>query len=142
MNGANGLAARADEFSDLLRIDHDGDDAGSVDGDVGSRRRENSFHLLDDLQTALASKREDFSDLFEPQPARLEIELNSGDAIACAGHFEIHLAEKILLADDVKHVRHLAIGTGEAPDRNARGRGLDWHAGIHHRQAATAHASH
>jgi hypothetical protein len=117
LQAADGLAAGADELADLVGVDLDGDEARGVRRDLGARRGDHLLHLLDDLEPALAGLLEDLLDLVEVQAAGLEVELDAGDALAGAGDLEVHVAEEVLLADDVGDEQLvLAVLVGEAAD--------------------------
>ena len=57
------------------------------------------------------------------EAAGLEVELDAGDPVAGAGDLEVHVAEEVLLADDVgDEDLVLVVVVGEAADGDARDR--------------------
>ena len=63
----------------------------------------------------------------------LGVELQGGDELGGAGDLEVHVAERVLGAEDVGEGRVLALGEHEAHG-DAGDRRLEGHAGVHHRQ--------
>ena len=71
----------------------------------------------------------------------LGVELQRGDELGRAGDLEVHVAERVLGAEDVGEGRVLALGVDEAHG-DAGDRRLDRHAGVHQRQRRAAHRRH
>ena len=71
----------------------------------------------------------------------LDVHLQRGDAVARAGHLEVHVAEVIFVTEDVGEHLELAAFLHEAHG-HAGDRRLDRHAGIHQREAGAADAGH
>ena len=71
----------------------------------------------------------------------LGVELQRGDEVARAGDLEVHVAERVLGAEDVGEGRVLALGVDEA-HRDAGDRRLERHAAVEHRERGTAHRRH
>ena len=143
LQAADHLAAGADELADLLRVDVDGDEARGVHADAGTRRGKHALHDVDDLQPSLAGLLEGALDLCDREPAGLQVQLDAGDAVTRAGNLKVHIAEEILLADDVgDEDLVLVVLVGESPDGDPRDRGLDGHARVHQCKAAAADRGH
>ena len=66
----------------------------------------------------------------------LRVELQRGDEVARAGDLEVHVAERVLGAEDVGERRVLALGVDEA-HRDAGDRCLDRHARVHAARASS-----
>ena len=66
-------------------------------------------------------------------PAIFDIHLQRGDAALGAGDFEVHVAEMILVAEDVGEDGEALVLENE-PHGDAGGRPLERHAGVHQRE--------
>ena len=139
---ADCFSAWTNELADLLWINLDLGDAWSELRHLSAWLGDDGFDLVDELQTTFTRLREDDGDFLKAKSACLQIQLNSRDSITSSADLEIHFAKEILFANDVGDVRHLSIFGGEATHADARARGLDRHARIHHCKATTAHACH
>ena len=73
LNGADGLAARADQQADLFRIDLHRQQARGVFGDIGARLHQGLEHDAHDFQPRLASLHERGADDFLRDSVDLEI---------------------------------------------------------------------
>ncbi len=73
--------------------------------------------------------------------AGLVVHLNCGHAFFGAGHFEVHVAEMILVAKDVGEDADLVAFLDQA-HRDSRDCGLGRHAGVHQGEAAAAYGRH
>ena len=98
-------------------------------------------HFAEDVQAAVLGLAErDLHDLFG-DAVDLDVHLQRGDAVGGAGHLEVHVAEMILVAEDVgEHREALAFldqAHGDAGDRLGQR-----HAGIHQRQRGAADRRH
>ena len=71
----------------------------------------------------------------------LDVHLQRGDAFGGAGHLEVHVAEVVLVAEDVGEHGEAVVLFDQA-HRDAGDRSLDRHARVHQRQARAAHARH
>ena len=74
-------------------------------------------------------------------PLDLDVHLQRGDAVGGSGHLEIHVAQVILVAQDVGEDLVLVPFEHEA-HRDAGDRRLDRHACVHQREARAADARH
>src|SRR4051812_46131450 len=100
-NAADRLAARPDEQADLLGIDLDRLDAGSVLAEVLAGRREGAEHDLEDFHAGLAALVNGGLGDLERETVDLQVELEAGDALGGAGDLEVHVTEMILFTENV-----------------------------------------
>ena len=97
-------------------------------------------HLAEDVHAAvLGLGQGDLHDLLG-DAGDLDVHLQRGDAALGAGDLEVHVAEMILVAEDVGENGKALVLEDEAHG-DARGRPLQRHAGIHQRQRRAAHRS-
>ena len=101
LDGPYRLAPRTDQQSDLLRVDMRGQESRRPRRDVGPWTRDGREHLTEDLNPGLARLAERFADDLLADAGNLQIKLDPGHAVLSAGHLEIHVAEMVLIADDV-----------------------------------------
>ena len=138
---ADHLAAGADHFADLVGRDVEHLDARRVLAELGARLRQRLRHLAEDVHAAvLRLGQRDLHDLFG-DAGDLDVHLQRGDAALGAGHLEVHVAEMILVAEDVGEHREALVLEDEA-HRDAGGRPLERHARIHQRERGAAHRRH
>src|SRR5208283_4634147 len=98
---ADRLAAGADEKADLFRVDLDRLDAGGILREARTRGGKRGEHLLQDLHAGVVSLVDrDLGD-FKGKAVDFQVELEAGDPLGCAGQFEVHVAEVVLLAENV-----------------------------------------
>src|SRR6056297_317866 len=138
---ADHLAARPDDFTDLVGGDLHGLDARRVDAEISGPRKR-LVHLAQDMhapgfrlfQRLLHDLGRDARDL--------DIHLQRGDALCGAGHLEIHVAKVIFVTEDIRQDRELAVFF-EHKAHGYTGNGcLERHARIHHRQRPATDRSH
>ncbi len=100
-DGTDGGATLTDDVADLVRIDLEGDDARRMFGHLLARRSDRLVHLAQDIQPpALGLIQGDLHDL-AGDAVDLDVHLQRVDASVCAGHLEVHVAEMILVTQDV-----------------------------------------
>src|SRR3989344_1076771 len=138
---ADGRAALADHVADALRVDLDGDDARGVLGEFGARRGNHPIHLAQDMQPAFLRLLERDIHDFLVDTFDLDVHLQGGHAAGGAGYLEVHVAEMILVTDDVGEHGEALLFLDEA-HRHTRDRGLDGNAGVHQRQRRAANGGH
>ncbi|OQA06589.1 MAG: hypothetical protein BWY66_01788 [bacterium ADurb.Bin374] len=138
---ADGLSAGSDQVADLVRIDVDRLDAGGVDRQRGAGLRDRLHHLLENVHAAQLRLRERGLHDLEGDAVDLDVHLQGGDARGGAGDLEVHIAEVILVAEDVGQDFEVVAFLDQAHG-DARHRGLDRNAGIHHREGARADRRH
>src|SRR5207247_2049950 len=95
------LAARADEGTDLLRVNLHGDDARGVLAQFFAGLSDGFGHFAQDKQTGHASLFPCFGHDVVRQSAQFEIQLKAGDAASGAGDLAVHVTERVFPADDV-----------------------------------------
>src|SRR5262249_4994534 len=141
LDAADHDAALADDVADLVRVDLHLDDARREGGELGARALDRLLHDLEDLQARLARLVERHLHDALVDRLDLQVHLQRGDALVGAGDLEVHVAEVVLVAEDVgehgEAVAFLDEAHGDAGDVR-----LDGHPGIHEGEAATAHRSH
>jgi hypothetical protein len=129
---ADHLAAGADHVADLRLVDRHRLDARRVRRQLGTRRRQRLRHFAEDVRAAfLGLLQRDLHDLIG-DAGDLDVHLHRGDAGLGAGHLEVHVAEVILVAEDVGQDREILAFEDQA-HRDARHRALERHARVHHR---------
>ena len=99
-------------------------------------------HLAEDLEAGLAGLVERRPDDLGADAVDLQVELDAGDAVLRAGDLEVHVAEVVLVADDVGEQDPLRVGFLDQADRDAGDRIADRHAGGHQAQRRAADAGH
>ena len=135
------LAGRADDEADLLLRDRHRFEARRVRAELRARLTQDLEHLAQHVQTALARLLEGLAQDLPRQAVALDVHLQGRDAAAGADDLEVHVAARVLAAEDVGQDRILAAFHDEA-HRDARHGLLDRHAGIHHRQRRGARGRH
>ena len=134
-------AALADHFADLLRIDLHRNDGRRPFGHVLARLGQHFVHLVQYVQAAVARLIQRHLHDLAGDARDLDVHLQRRDAVLGSGHLEIHVAEVILVAQDVgQHFETRAFL--DQAHRNAGHRRFDRHAGIHQRKAGAAHRGH
>ena len=118
---ADDLAARADDFADLVDGDLHGLDARGVGGELAAARGQRLAHLVEDVQPAVLGLRQRLLHDLGRDAGDLDVHLQRGDAVRGAGDLEVHVAEVVLVAEDVgQHGELLALedqAHGDARDR-------------------------
>src|SRR5262249_53972795 len=107
---ADHLAARTDDVADLVGIDLDRGDPRGVLADFLPRLGDDGVHLVEDEQPTFAGLRQGLLQDLLGQPGNLDVHLNGGHAGARAGHFEVHVAQRVFDALDVGEDGVLALG--------------------------------
>ena len=135
------MPPRADHFADLVDGNLEGLDPRSVLAEFGAGGVDGLRHLAEDMQAAvLGLGQRDLHDLFG-DAGDLDVHLQRGDAAFGAGHLEVHVAEMILVAEDVGE-DGVALVFQDQAHGDARRRPLQRHSGVHQRQRRTAHRRH
>ena len=96
---------------------------------------------LQDVHAAFARLRQRDRHDFLGDALDLDVHLQRGDAAVGAGHLEVHVAQVILVAEDVGQHREAVAFLDEA-HRDAGDVRLGRHAGVHQREAAAADRGH
>ena len=98
---ADGDTTFADDIANLVRVDFERNDAWRMLGHLCTRRVDRLVHLFEDMQPAvLCLFQRDLHDL-AGDAIDLDIHLQRVDTVHRAGHLEIHVAEVILVAQDI-----------------------------------------
>ena len=106
-----------------------------------ARLADDLVHLPEDVQPALAGLlQRDLHDLGR-DALDLDVHLQRSHAVLRPGNLEVHVAEVILIAQDVGE-HFVAVALEHEAHRDARHRRLDRHARVHQRQRAAADAGH
>ena len=138
---ADHLAARADDFTDLRLVDLQRLDAWGMRRKLGARMVKRLGHFAKDMRTAFVRLRERLLHDRFGDARDLDVHLQRGDAFARARNLEVHVAEVILVAKNVRNHRKILAFKDQA-HRDSRNRALERHAGIHHRQRTAADGCH
>src|SRR4029077_18648790 len=102
---ADHLAAGADHFADLVGGDLEGLDARRVFAELGARGGQGFRHFTQDVDAPFLGLAErDLHDLLG-NAGDLDVHLQRGDADIGAGDLEVHVAEMILVTEDVRQHR-------------------------------------
>ncbi len=138
------LSARADHSADQLLGDGHGDDAGHIGLVVLAGGGDGLLDDVEDMEAAVACLVEGALKHFIRQSVDLDVHLGGGDTVAGAGHLEVHVAEVILVAEDIGE--HCIFGVGAGVGDKTHGdtchRLLHLHAGVEERQGACTHGGH
>ena len=99
--------------------------------------------MFEDVHAAVASLHEGFFEDFVAEAVALDVHLCGGDAVACAGHLEVHVAEVVFVAEDVAEDGVLgAFGVGDEAHGDAADGFLHLHAGVEEGECAGAYGGH
>src|SRR6202035_2552915 len=102
---ADHLAAGADHFADLVRRNLEGFDAWRVFAELGTRSGQRLRHFAEDMDAPFPGLAErDLHDLLS-YAGDLDVHLQRGDAVVGAGDLEVHVAEMILVTENVRQYR-------------------------------------
>ncbi|CUT16300.1 hypothetical protein BF49_7380 [Bradyrhizobium sp.] len=135
------LAAGADHFADLVGGNLEGLDARCVFAELGAGVGERLRHLAEDVDTPILGLAErDLHDLLG-DALDLDVHLERGDALLGTGDLEVHVAEMVLVTENVRENREALVFEDQA-HRDARGRPLQRHAGVHQRERGAADRCH
>lgn len=94
-------AHRPDDGADLVAVDAHKRDDRSVRRQRAPRRRRAALHLLQDARAPLAGLRERGGEDVQRDALDFDVHLERGHAAAAAGDFKVHVAERVLAAEDV-----------------------------------------
>ena len=121
----------------ILKRDH----ARRVLRQLGARVRQRFLHEVQDMHAAFARLRQRDRHDFLGDALDLDVHLQRGDAAIGAGDLEVHVAQVILVAEDVGEHGE-AVAFLDQAHRDAGDVRLGRHAGIHQRKAAAADRCH
>src|SRR4051812_7317498 len=141
LQGADRLAALADEQADLLRIDLDRADPRGVLGELLARGLDRLVHLAEDELATLLGLGQGVAHDLERDARDLDVHLQGGDALRRARDLEVHVAEVILNARDVGEDR-VVVALLDQAHGDAGDRPRERHAGVHQAQRGAADRRH
>src|SRR5206468_11425153 len=141
LDAPDGLALGADQVADLVRPDLDRDDARRVLGQLRARLRDRLIHDVEDVQPRLLRLLERLGDDLEVEAHDLDVHLDRRDALARARDLEVHVAQGVFGAQDVREHRH-PVRFLDEPHRDAGARGGHRYPGVEQRERAAAHRGH
>ena len=140
----DGLATLSDDGSDEFLVDLEGLDSRNERLVVLTRFVKALHHLAHDVHSALMSLLESLCKNLVGKTVNLDVHLCGGDAVLGAGYLEVHVAEVILVAenvgkDGVAAIRVLLIG--DKSHSHTGNRLADLNTGVHKSETATADRS-
>ena len=97
----DGLAAGADDEADLVGLDLDRGDARRVLAEVRADGGQGLQHLAEDVEAALARLLERLVEDRAGEAGDLDVHLDGRHAARGAADLEVHVAEVVLVAEDV-----------------------------------------
>src|SRR5947207_3968096 len=140
-DAADHLAPRADQVAHAVRLDVDGDDARRVHGELAARTRERLVHDAEDVEPRPPRVLERLLHDGARHAGDLDVHLHRGDARLRARDLEVHVAEVVLVTEDVGEDAYL-VALPDEPHGHAGDRRLDGHATVHERERAAAYGGH
>ena len=138
---ADHRAARADHLADLVHGDLDGLDARGVLAELGARACDGLRHLAQDVHAPGIGLVEGHAHDLLGDAGDLDVHLQRGDALLGARHLEVHVAQMVLVAQDVGEHGE-AVALLDEPHGDAGNRTLERDAGIHQGERGAAHRGH
>ena len=138
---ADDLAARTDDFTDLVDRDVHHFDARCEFAELRTAFGDGLGHFAEDvLAAALCLAECDLHDLFG-DTGDLDVHLQRGDAVGSTGNLEVHVAEVIFVTEDVGENRE-ALAFQDQAHGDTGNRLCQRNAGIHQRQRGAADGCH
>ena len=137
----DGFATRADNRTNLLRVDFDGEDRRSELGEVTTWGIKGCGDLAEDLQASLASLLEGLHHNFARNTLDLGIHLNGGNAFCGTGNLKVHVSGEVFHSLNISKNGKL-ITEGHKAHGDTGNRCLDLNTSIHQREGGTADAGH
>src|SRR5690606_22216305 len=114
LHAADRASGRADDDADLVHRDRERHEARRVLADALARPTDHVQHLAQDVQATLPRLLERLLERRARQALALDVHLQRGDALAGAGHLEVHVAAVVLGAEDVRDDRDVLAFDDEA----------------------------
>ena len=137
----NDRATLADDVADLLLIYLQGDDRRRPVGHLFARGAQYLVHFAQNVQTPMTRLIERNAHDLRGHTLDLDIHLQGRDAVLRAGHLEVHIAQVILVTEDVR--QHLEAPAFEhEAHRNPCNRSQERNSRIHERKACSANTRH
>jgi len=106
-----------------------------------TRSRNCLIHLIQDIETTGFGLLQRNFHYFTGNTVDLDVHLQRVDTVGSTCHFEIHVAQMILITEDIGQNGEI-VTLLDQTHGNTGHRRLDRHAGIHQRQAGTTYRSH
>ena len=141
LDGVDHLALRANDLTDLLHRDLERIDLRRVLPDVVTWAGDRLGHYRQDRQTGFLRLVQGVGQDLGGNAVDLGIQLERRHVLSRAGHLEVHVAEGVLRTENVGEGDVFAVLVDEAHGDTGH-RGLDRHAGIHHREAGRTDRAH
>ena len=135
------LSALADNGTDELSRDSDLDDTRSVRLEFRTRSVESLHHLAHNVLAGLVSLCKSLGHNLFREAIALDIHLGCSDTVLGSRYLEVHIAEMILIAENIGKDCIFAVLLDES-HRNTCNRLLDLDTGVHKCQTAGANACH
>src|SRR4051812_12833187 len=139
--GANRLAALADDHADLVGVDLDRGDPRRVLRQLLGGLGDDLGHLAQDERASLLGLVERVAQDVESDARDLDVHLERGDAVLRAGDLEVHVTEMVLDARDVGE-HDVVVALLDQAHCDTGHRALDRHARLHQREARATHRRH
>ena len=109
--------------------------------DIATRRVDRLFHYAQDMQTRTFSLvQRNLHDLFG-DTFNFDIHLQCRDTVAGTCNFEVHIAQVIFVAQNVRQY-NVVVAFFHQTHCDTRNGSFDWHTCVHQRQRRAAHGSH
>jgi hypothetical protein len=109
----------ADDLADLLGVDLDRGDARREVAHVRAGLGHDRGHLVEDLEAGRQGLLETVADDRLVDALDLDVHLQGGDAVPRAGHLEVHVTDRVLLAEDVGQDHEPAVRLADQAHRRA-----------------------
>ena len=138
---ADHLPAGADDVPDLVRPDLHREDPRGVDRQVRPGLGDGLRHLPQDVDAALPRLLQGPGENVPAKPGDLRVDLDRRHAARRPGHLEIHVAQMVLDAQDVREDDDVVPLFDQAHGDSRHG-GLDRHAGVHQGERPAADGGH
>ena len=135
------FAARPDDVANLIGIDLHGNDARRIRRQLLPRFADDLEHLAHDVDAAFVSLLQSLGQDFAAEAFDLNIHLDSRNALHRTGDLEVHIAESVFHALNIRQNREVVALRNQAHSHAGYG-SFDGNAGIHERQGTAAYAAH
>src|SRR5229473_209754 len=135
------LAAGADNVANLVGLDMKRDDSRRIGRDFLARRIDSLLHHAEHEQPRVARLMQRLAHHVARHAADLVVHLDRGDAVGRARDLEVHVAEMVLVAEDVGEDTYL-IALLDETHRDSSDRRLDRHPRVHQGETPAAHRRH
>src|SRR5690554_4487359 len=140
-DGTDGCTTLTNYITDLLRINFHGDHLRRFLGQFGTRSRDHLVHFTQDMETGLMGFFQGYFHDFLGDTLDLDIHLQGGDTVCGTGHFEVHIAQVILVTQDIGQNSELVAFFHQSHGDTGY-RSLQGNTAIHQGQTRTAHTGH